>query len=123
MKFLILDDSKTMIRIISNSLKRIGEVDIVVAEDGVLGLEKWEEHNGEFSIILTDWNMPNMNGLEFVKAIRKKDKDIPIVMITTEGERKSVIMALKAGVNNFIIKPFTPQVLKEKLAVILGENN
>ena len=123
MKFLVLDDSKTMLRIISNTLKRIGESDIVVAEDGLVGLEKWNEYNGKFGIILTDWNMPNMNGLDFVKEIRKKDKDIPIVMITTEGERKSVIIALKAGVNNFIIKPFTPQVLKEKLATILGAND
>jgi two-component system chemotaxis response regulator CheY len=123
MKILVLDDSKTMLRIISNTLKRIGETNIVTAEDGVIGLEKWEEHDGDFSLILTDWNMPNMTGLEFVKEIRKQNTEIPIVMITTEGERKSVIIALKAGVNNFIIKPFTPAVLKGKLADILGEND
>jgi len=121
MKILVLDDSKTMLRIISNTLKRIGHNDIVTAEDGLLGLEAYGKDT--FDIILTDWNMPNMTGLEFVKEIRKQNTDIPIVMITTEGERKSVITALKAGVNNFIIKPFTPAVLKGKLADILGEND
>jgi len=67
--------------------------------------------------------MPNMNGLEFVIAIRKQNKDIPIVMITTEGGKKEVITALKAGVNNYVVKPFTPAVLKGKLADILGDND
>ena len=119
MKVLVLDDSKTMLRIISNTLKRIGEEDIITAENGSLGLSEYQsaKENGEpFEIILTDWNMPEMNGLEFVKAVRKDNQDIPIIMITTEGGKTEVITALKAGVNNYIIKPFTPQVLKEKLS-------
>jgi len=119
MKVLVLDDSKTMLRIISNTLKRIGEEDITTAEDGSEGLlayNKATEDGKPFEIILTDWNMPVMDGLAFVKAIRKDNQDIPIIMITTEGGKTEVITALKAGVNNYIVKPFTPQVLKEKLS-------
>ena len=123
MKILVLDDSKTMLRIITNTLKRVGYNDVTTAEDGVLGLEAWHTAEGRFDLILTDWNMPNMNGLEFVKSIRKINKDIPIAMITTEGGKKEVIIALKAGVNSYVVKPFTPQVLKEKLATILGHND
>ena len=122
MKILIVDDSSTMRRIIRNSLKRIGENDIIEAEDGVVG---WQKINEEKSIdmIITDWNMPNKNGLELVKLIRanKEYNDKPIIMITTEGGKAEVITALKAGVNNYIVKPFTPQVLKEKLNSIFGK--
>ena len=123
MKILVLDDSKTMQRIISNTLKRLGINDIVLADDGEDGWDKYNQiiKNGEeLTAIFTDWNMPNMNGLEFVKKIRKVDDFIPIVMITTEGGKAEVITALKAGVNNYIVKPFTPQVLKEKIQSILG---
>ena len=119
MKILVLDDSKTMLRIISNTLKRVGYSNIVTAEDGEFGMAAYKEQ-GPFDLILTDWNMPNMNGLQFVQWVRSRDKDIPIAMITTEGGKVEVITALKAGVNNYIVKPFTPQVLKEKLQVILG---
>lgn len=119
LKVLVLDDSKTMLRIITNTLKRIGVDNVTTAEDGVLGLETYNKSIEQFDIILTDWNMPNMNGLDFVKAIRKINKDIPIVMITTEGGKMSVIEALKAGVNQYIVKPFTPQVLKDKLSTII----
>jgi len=115
---LVLDDSKTMLRIITNTLKRVGISDIVTAEDGQDGLQKYHERKPD--IILTDWNMPVMNGLEFVKKIRDIDSDTPIVMITTEGGKSEVIRALKAGCSNYIVKPFTPQVLKEKLKAIIG---
>jgi len=124
MKVLVLDDSKTMLRIISNTLRRVGYTDIVTAEDGVEGLAEYnkaKDAKENFDIIFTDWNMPNMNGLEFVKHIRSVDQNIPIAMITTEGGKAEVIRALKAGVNNYIVKPFTPQVLKEKISAILGE--
>jgi len=124
MRVLVLDDSKTMLRIISNTLKRVGITDIVTAEDGVEGLAEYnnaKDNNNMFGVIFTDWNMPNMNGLEFVKHIRGIDQDTPIVMITTEGGKAEVIKALKAGVNNYIVKPFTPQVLKEKISAILCE--
>lgn len=116
MKILVADDSSTMRRIIKNTLNRIGYDDILEGNDGV---EAWEliDKNPECDIVLTDWNMPNMNGLELVKKIRADErfKKIPIVMITTEGGKMEVVTALKAGVNNYIVKPFTPQVLKQKL--------
>ena len=123
MKVLVLDDSKTMLRIISNTLKRVGYTDITTAEDGVEGLMEYNKAKEEgkiFDIIFTDWNMPNMNGLQFVKHVRNIDQNTPIAMITTEGGKTEVITALKAGVNNYIVKPFTPQVLKEKISSILG---
>ncbi len=122
MKVLVLDDSKTMLRIITNTLKRIGFDNYITALDGDIGFQQYKEH-GDFTIILTDWNMPNVNGYEFVKKVRAIDKDIPIVMITTEGGKTEVIKALRAGVNNYIVKPFTPQVLKDKLQDIMGHND
>jgi two-component system chemotaxis response regulator CheY len=117
MKVLIVDDSTTMLRIINNSLSRIGIEDITQALDGVEAFEAYSKN--KFDLVITDWNMPNMNGLELVKKIRAINKDIPIIMITTEGGKVEVITALKAGVNNYIVKPFTPQVLKEKLEAVI----
>jgi two-component system chemotaxis response regulator CheY len=114
---MVVDDSSTMRRIIKNSLIRLGHDNIEEAEDGVQAWEKISKNS--FDIIITDWNMPNMNGLELVQLIRSNDKVTPIVMVTTEGGKREVITALKAGVNNYIVKPFTPQVLKEKLSAVL----
>jgi len=123
MKILVVDDSSTMRRIIVNTLARLGYKDVVQGADGV---EAWDalQANPDVGVVITDWNMPNMNGLELVKKIRAEDKyvDIPIIMVTTEGGKAEVITALKAGVNNYIVKPFTPQVLKEKLQAVLGVN-
>jgi two-component system chemotaxis response regulator CheY len=123
MKILVVDDSSTMRRIIQNTLARLGYKDVVQAADGV---EAWNamQENPDIGVVITDWNMPNMNGLELVKKIRaeEKYKNIPIIMVTTEGGKKEVITALKAGVNNYIVKPFTPQVLKDKLEAVLGKN-
>ena len=123
MKILVVDDSSTMRRIIVNTLARLGYKDVVQAADGV---EAWDalQNNPDIGVVITDWNMPNMNGLELVKKIRAQDKYklMPIIMVTTEGGKKEVIIALKAGVNNYIVKPFTPQVLKEKLEGVLGKN-
>ena len=122
MKFAVVDDSSTMRRIIVNTLKGMGHTDVVQGEDGVEG---WKaiDANPDVDIILTDWNMPNMNGLELVNKIRSDDrfKKTPIVMVTTEGGKKEVIIAMKAGVNNYIVKPFTPDVLRKKLESVLGE--
>lgn len=118
MKILVVDDSATMRRIVKNVLERLGFKDILEADDGLTASEMFKLY--KFDIILTDWNMPIMSGLEFVQNVRSVDKDIPIIMITTEGGKREVITALKAGVNNYIVKPFTPQVLKEKLEAILG---
>ena len=123
MKVLVVDDSSTMRRIIVNTLARLGYKDVVQGADG---LEAWEamQANPDVNVVITDWNMPNMNGLELVKKIRAEEKyiDVPIIMVTTEGGKAEVITALKAGVNNYIVKPFTPQVLKEKLQAVLGVN-
>ena len=123
MKVLVVDDSSTMRRIIVNTLSRLGYKDTVQGADGV---EAWEamQANPDIGVVITDWNMPNMNGLELVKKIRAEEKyiDVPIIMVTTEGGKAEVITALKAGVNNYIVKPFTPQVLKEKLQAVLGIN-
>ena len=121
MKILVVDDSSTMRRIIKNTLKRIGYSDII---EGADGKEGWDalNNNKDVQMIITDWNMPEMNGLELVKLIRsdKHWDNIPIIMVTTEGGKAEVITALRAGVNNYIVKPFTPQVLKEKLGAVMG---
>ncbi|WP_456480744.1 response regulator [Nautilia sp.] len=119
-KILVVDDSSTMRRIIVNTLSRLGFKETLQAADGVEAWEVYNTHKNEIDAIITDWNMPNMNGLELVKKIREVDPKIPIIMVTTEGGKKEVIIALKAGVNNYIVKPFTPQVLKEKLETVLG---
>jgi len=115
MKFLIVDDSSTMRRIIKNSLKRIGFEDIIEASNGKEALELFKDVN----IIMTDWNMPEMDGLEFVKAVRVQDKAIPILMVTTNAAKDDIVEALKNGVNNYIVKPFTPETLKEKVEAVL----
>lgn len=121
MKLLVVDDSSTMRRIIKNTLQRLGHKDILEGGDGVEG---WRvlDSNPDVDMLITDWNMPEMNGLELVKKVRAdaRFKDLPIIMVTTEGGKAEVITALKAGVNNYIVKPFTPQVLKEKLGAVMG---
>lgn len=124
MRVLVADDSSTMLRIITNTLRRIGIEDFETAEDGHVAFRLYSmglDNDSPFDMILTDWNMPVMNGLELVKKIRSVDKDIPIVMITTEGGKAEVITALRAGVNNYIVKPFTPQILRDKLEEIIGK--
>ena len=124
MKLFVVDDSSTMRRIIKNTLQRLGYEDILEAEHGVEAWEIMDTKEG-IGVLITDWNMPEMNGLDLVKKVRADDryKEIPIIMVTTEGGKSEVITALKAGVNNYIVKPFTPQVLKEKLEVVLGVND
>ena len=121
MKLLVVDDSSTMRRIIKNTLSRLGYEDVLEGEDGLQGWTVLNE-NTDIGMLITDWNMPEMNGLELVKKVRADARfsDLPIIMVTTEGGKAEVITALKAGVNNYIVKPFTPQVLKEKLAAVLG---
>ncbi len=118
MKFLIVDDSATMRRIVANSLQRIGFQDYSEAADGTEGLAAFD---GSVDFIITDWNMPNMGGLDFVRAVRGKPegKDIPILMVTTRSVREDIVQAAQAGVNNYVVKPFTPQVLKEKIDKVL----
>lgn len=118
MKFLVVDDSVTMRRIIMNALQRIGYNDILEATDGREALARFDETIG---FIITDWNMPNMNGVDFTRAVRAKPEghSVPIMMVTTRGAREDIVAAVEAGVNNYILKPFTPSVLKEKIDRLL----
>jgi two-component system chemotaxis response regulator CheY len=118
MKILIVDDSSIMRRIIGNVVQQLGvqKGDFDEAKDGVVAWKLLQEK--QYDVILTDWNMPNMNGLELVKKIRGEGsthRGTPTVMITTEGGKSEVITALKAGVNNYTVKPFNTPTLKEKL--------
>lgn len=118
MKFLVIDDSATMRRIVINSLQRIGFTETVEAGDGAEALAAYD---ASISFVITDWNMPNMSGVDFTRALRARPdgKDVPILMVTTRSVREDIIAAIEAGVNNYIVKPFTPQVLKEKIDQLL----
>jgi len=119
MKFLVVDDSITMRRILLNTLKTLGYKNFVEAGDGKDAFAMLYVENPDF--IITDWNMPNMSGLDFVKAVRSDEKysGIPILMVTTRGMKQDILEALKAKVNSYVIKPFTPQTVKEKIDQVL----
>lgn len=120
MRFLVVDDSPTMRRIVINALKTFGYSEFVEAGDGQEGLAKLASEPVDF--VITDWNMPVMNGLDLTKAIRSTPNlsHLPILMVTTRGLKQDIIEALKAKVNNYVVKPFTPQVLKEKIDAVLS---
>lgn len=113
MKILLVDDSRTIRNIQKNVLKQLGHTDIVEAEDGVQALAQMKEHKIE--LMLVDWNMPNMDGITLVRKVRETNKSIPMIMCTTEAEKTRVLEAIKAGVNNYVVKPFTVESLGEKL--------
>jgi len=117
MKVLLVDDSSTMRRIQTNQLNALGINDIVEAENGQDGLEKLAKNMPD--VVLLDWNMPVKNGFEFLTEARANAayKDIKIIMCTSESEKSRVLEALKAGANNYMVKPFTPEALKEKLGL------
>lgn len=114
-----VDDSSTMRRIIKNTLQKLGFETILEAGNGVEALEVMSKN--KVDMIVTDWNMPEMDGLTFVKAVRAKDeyKDLPILMITTEAAKEDILTALRGGVNNYVVKPFTPETLQEKVFKLL----
>jgi len=151
-KILIVDDSSTMRRIIKNVLKKLGfdPNNFIEAENGKVAWEIWQKEKGNIDLILLDWNMPEMNGYDFLKAVRadevasgilgskdekvkikgkdgsvkemskfiydiKKGKGVKIIMVTTEGGKKEVLKAVQAGVNSYIVKPFTQEKIEEKL--------
>lgn len=120
-KVMVVDDSSTMRRIIINVLIQIGipEENIFDAKDGIDALGKLKSKN--IDLILTDWNMPKMNGLQLVQNLRRlpKYQKTPILMITTEGGKSEVVEALKSGINNYIVKPFSQEVLKNKLQTMI----
>ena len=113
MKILLVDDSRTIRNIQKNVLKQLGHTDVLEAEDGVQALGKFKENTPE--LVLIDWNMPNMDGITLVRKIRETDKAVPLIMCTTEAEKSRVLEAIKAGVNSYIVKPFTVESLGEKI--------
>jgi two-component system chemotaxis response regulator CheY len=117
-KVLVVDDFPTMRRIVKNLLKQLGFENIDEAENGEDALRKLK--SGDYGLVVSDWNMPVMEGLELLKHIRNDPqlKDIPFLMVTAEAEKEKVIEAIKSGVDNYIVKPFTGDVLKEKLEKI-----
>jgi two-component system chemotaxis response regulator CheY len=121
LKFLVVDDSLTMRRIVINSLRNLSYDNFVEAGDGKEALDKLLADQ-TINFVITDWNMPNVSGLELVKSIRSNDSlsKLSILMVTTRGVKEDIIEALNAKVNNYIVKPFTPQILKEKIDQIIN---
>jgi len=119
MKILLVDDSRTIRNIQKNVLAQMGYTDILEAADGVEALKLLESETPD--LVLVDWNMPNMDGLTLVSRIRQKDTALPLIMVTTEAEKGRVIEALKAGVNNYLVKPFTGEVLSAKIEQTLAK--
>ena len=121
MKFLLVDDSRTMRNIWKKVLTSIDNSEAVEAGDGVEGLTAFKEQ-GPFDVLLVDWNMPRMDGLSMIKKVREIDKTTPIIMVTTEAEKHRIVEAIKVGVNNYLVKPFTPDTLQAKIEETLKKN-
>ena len=120
MNVLVVDDYKTMVRIIGNLLKQLGFTNIHDADDGGKALNKLR--CGNFGLVISDWNMEPMSGLDLLKQVRAdaKLKTLPFLMVTAESKTENVIAAKEAGVNNYIVKPFNAEILKSKLQAVLG---
>jgi two-component system chemotaxis response regulator CheY len=118
-KILVVDDFATMRKVVRNLLKQAGYENIVEAEDGVTALRALKSQKIDF--IISDWNMPNMTGIELLKAVRADDDlaKMPFLMVTAEALQDNVIAAVKAGVSNYIVKPFTSEILNEKIVKIM----
>ena len=118
MRFLIVDDSSTMRRIIINTLTKLGYEAFLEAGNGREGLDRLG--GGQVDLVITDWNMPEMNGIDFVRNLRStpQGKSVPVLMVTTNAANADVAEALKAGVNNYVVKPFTADTLKEKINAV-----
>jgi two-component system chemotaxis response regulator CheY len=123
MKFLVVDDFSTMRRIVRNLLKELGFTNVDEAEDGVIALQKLKA--SEFDFVVTDWNMPNMTGIELLRAIRADAalKALPVLMITAEAKKENIIEAAQAGASGYIVKPFTAGTMSEKLNKIFEKMN
>jgi len=120
-KILVVDDFPTMRRIVRNLLKELGFTNVDEAEDGAIGLEKLK--GGRYGFVVSDWNMPNMDGLTLLRKIRSSDKlkHLPVLMITAEAKKENIIAAAQAGASGYIVKPFTAAVLAEKLDRIFAK--
>ncbi|MCY2955144.1 MAG: response regulator [Planctomycetota bacterium] len=121
MRVLLVDDSCTMRNIQKRILNALGNMQFAEAGDGVEALKILFSTPEAFDLVLIDWNMPNMDGHSLVQRIREKDKTTPLIMCTTEAEKARVIDAIKAGVNNYVIKPFTPEMLIERVTTTLSK--
>ncbi|MCK5147486.1 response regulator [bacterium] len=121
MKVLVVDDSSTMRRILTNCVTEAGYSDILQAADGVEALGMLQQ-NDDVGLVFADWHMPNMDGFTMLQEIKGSDqtKHIPVIMVTTQAEKQSVMDALKTGASNYIVKPFTPDIIKEKIKEVLG---
>ena len=119
MKILVVDDFSTMRRIVRNLLKELGFANVHEAEDGVEGLNKLRGE-GDFEFVVSDWNMPNMTGIDMLRAIRADAnlKHLPVLMVTAEAKRENIIEAAQAGASGYVVKPFTAATLDEKLKKI-----
>ena len=115
LKFLVVDDFSTMRRIVRNLLKELGFTNVDEAEDGVVALQKLK--SGTFDFIVSDWNMPNMTGIELLRAVRADAalKHLPVLMVTAEAKKENIVEAAQAGASGYIVKPFTAATLDEKL--------
>ena len=122
MKILVVDDSSIVRKIIREAADVL-EMETIEAIDGIEGLEKIEESYEEIELILLDWNMPRMNGIEFLRFIKKDERYnvIPVMMVTTEGEKENIVQAIKAGASNYLIKPFSMEELQKRILECLGE--
>lgn len=114
-KILIVDDMRTMRRLLRSTLNDLGYTNVQDAEGGTSALALLEA--GDFSLLITDWNMPDMDGIDLLKAVRASDKlrELPVLMVTAEAKRNQIIEAAEAGVNGYVIKPFQPAQIREKL--------
>jgi two-component system chemotaxis response regulator CheY len=122
-RFLVVDDFSTMRRIVRNLLKELGFVNVQEAEDGVEALKKLRTDS--FDFVVSDWNMPNMTGIDLLRAIRAdaKLKHLPVLMVTAEAKRENIIEAAQAGASGYVVKPFTAATLDEKLKKIFQNMN
>ena len=119
MKILLVDDSRTIRNIQKNVLTQLGYTDMIEANDGVEAMQLLSQN--QVDLVLVDWNMPNMDGITLVRKIRETNKQLPLVMVTTEAEKSRVLEAIKAGVNNYVVKPFTAETLGEKITATLAK--
>ena len=121
LKILVVDDFSTMRRIVRNLLKELGYTNVDEAEDGVVAMQRLKGNN--FQFVITDWNMPNMTGIELLRAVRADPslKHLPVLMITAEAKKENIIVAAQSGASGYIVKPFTAGTLEEKLGKIFDK--
>ena len=119
MRFLIVDDSSTMRRIIMNTLNKLGQHEYVEAANGNEGIERLAAT--EVYLVITDWNMPEMSGIEFIRAVRANEatRRLPVLMVTTNAAEEDIVEAMKAGISNYVVKPFTPDTIRGKIQAAL----